>query len=190
LNGLLQPSTGTVHVHGQDIHGRSTGSLAAGVGYLFQDTDQQLFERTVLQEASYGPRAAGRSAKEAQDLALRALNDVGLAGDVDAHPHDLCFRDRRLLALASLMATGPDIWVLDEPTVGLDLRGRDVLARLIRRHVGVGGTLVMATHDEAFAQAVCTRAIRLEGGADARNDGGLPRSPHRDQIQADGRAKE
>jgi energy-coupling factor transport system ATP-binding protein len=167
LNGLLQPSTGTVHLDGQDIRGRATGSLAASVGYLFQDTDQQLFERTVLREVSYGPRAAGRSVEEARDLALRALNDVGLADAVDTHPHDLCFRDRRLLAVASLMATGPDIWVLDEPTVGLDLRGRDTLASLIRRHVRSGGTLVMATHDEAFAEAACHRAIRLDAGTAA-----------------------
>ena len=165
LNGLLRPTTGTVHVHGQDVRGRSTGSLAATVGYLFQDTDQQLFERTVLREVSYGPRATGRSAKEASQLALRALADVRLADLMDAHPHDLCFRDRRLLALASLMATGPDVWVLDEPTVGLDLRGREVLTQLIRRHVGNGGTLLMATHDEAFAESVCTRALRLEAGA-------------------------
>lgn len=179
LNGLLQPSTGTVHVNGQDIHGRATGALAASVGYLFQDTDQQLFERTVLREASYGPCAAGRSAKEARRLALQALDDVGLADVVDAHPHDLCFRDRRLLGLASLMATGPEIWVLDEPTVGLDLRGRDVLANLIRRHVNGGRTLVMATHDEAFASAVCTRAIRLDGVGNAQSLQwpGCPRKP-------------
>ncbi|WP_051441988.1 ABC transporter ATP-binding protein [Arthrobacter sp. H14] len=164
LNGLLRPTTGTVGVLGQDLRGRSTGSLAATVGYLFQDTDQQLFEATALREASYGPRASGRSAKEAEQLALQALDDVGLADVLDAHPHDLCFRQRRLLALASLMATGPAIWVLDEPTVGLDLRGREVLAQLIRRHTRNGGTLVMATHEAAFAEAVCHRGLRLEGG--------------------------
>lgn len=167
LNGLLRPATGTVRVHGEDIRGRSTGSLAATVGYLFQDSDQQLFERTVLREVSYGPRATGQSAKDAKRVVIRALADVGLADRLDAHPHDLCFRDRRLLALASLIATGPAIWVLDEPTVGLDLRGREVLARLIRRHMRSGGTLVMATHDEAFAVAIGSRRHRLSSAVTA-----------------------
>lgn len=167
LNGLLRPTTGTVHVYGRDVHGRSTGSLAATVGYLFQDSDQQLFERTVLREVSYGPRAAGRTAKEARELALRALADVGLSDLLDAHPHELSFRDRRLLAVASLMATGPGIWVLDEPTVGLDLQGRRVLAQLIRRHVWNGGTLLMATHDRGFADSVCTRSVRLSAAVTA-----------------------
>lgn len=161
LNGLLRPTAGTVTLHGKDIAGRSTGSLAPTVGYLFQDSDQQLFERTVLREVTYGPRAVGHSAKESARLALHALREVGLAGVVDAHPHDLCFRDRRLVALASLMATGPNLWVLDEPTVGLDVRGRDSLTRLIRRHTASGGTMIMATHDDLFAQTVCSRAVRL-----------------------------
>lgn len=165
LNGLLKPTTGTVYVNGRDIRGQATGSLATSVGYLFQDSDQQLFERTVLREVSYGPRAAGRSAGESRKLAVRALDDVGLADIADMHPHDLCFRDRRLLALASLMATGPSIWVLDEPTAGLDLRGREVLAKLIRRHVDEGGTLVLATHDAAFAEVLCHRSLRLESRA-------------------------
>lgn len=165
LNGLLRPSAGTVRVQGEDIRGRTTGALAASVGYLFQDTDQQLFERTVLREVSYGARAAGKPAKECRQAAMEALDDVGLGNQSDAHPHDLCFRDRRLLALASLIVAAPDIWVLDEPTVGLDVRGLEVLARLIRRHTCNGGTLLMATHDEAFARAVCHRMITLGSGS-------------------------
>ncbi|MFJ6281192.1 ABC transporter ATP-binding protein [Arthrobacter subterraneus] len=161
LNGLLRPDTGTVQVCGEDLRGRPVGSLASTVGYLFQDTDQQLFEHTVLREVAYGPRAAGLPRKEAERCALEALAAVGLADVVHHHPHDLGFRDRRLVALASLMAAGPRLWVLDEPTVGLDLRGRDILARLLRGHLGDGGTLMMATHDEVFARAVCSRMFRL-----------------------------
>lgn len=161
LNGLLRPDAGTVQVYGEDLRGRPVGSLASTVGYLFQDTDQQLFEHTVLREVAYGPRVAGLPRKEAERCALEALAAVGLADVVHHHPHDLGFRDRRLVALASLMAAGPRLWVLDEPTVGLDLRGRDILARLLRGHLGDGGTLMMATHDEVFARAVCSRMFRL-----------------------------
>lgn len=165
LNGLLRPDAGAVQVYREDLRGRPVGSLASTVGYLFQDTDQQLFEHTALREVTYGPRAAGVSRKEAERCAVEALAAVGLADVVHGHPHDLSFRDRRLVALASLMATGPRLWVLDEPTVGLDLRGREILARLLRRHVRDGGTLVMATHDEAFAKAVCSRMFRLGAAA-------------------------
>lgn len=137
------------------------GSLASTVGYLFQDTDQQLFEHTALREVAYGPTAAGLPRKEAERCAHEALTAVGLADVVHRHPHDLGFCDRRLVALASLVATGPRLWVLDEPTVGLDLRGRDILARLLWGHLGDGGTLMMATHDEAFARAVSSRIYRI-----------------------------
>ncbi|SDI02042.1 energy-coupling factor transport system ATP-binding protein [Arthrobacter subterraneus] len=167
LNGLLRPEAGRVQLYGEDLRGRPVGSLASTVGHLFQDTDQQLFEHTVLREVAYGPRAAGRSRKEAERCALQALAAVGLADAVHHHPHDLSFRDRRLVALASLMATGPRLWVLDEPTVGLDLRGREVLSGLLRRHIRDGGILMMATHDEVFAQAVCSRMFRLGAAAAA-----------------------
>ncbi|GAB3541549.1 ABC transporter ATP-binding protein [Arthrobacter tecti] len=167
LNGLLKPSAGRVRIHGQDIARRTPGALAATVGYLFQDTDQQLFERTALREVAYGPRATGRSLKEAERLAFQALSDVGLADMVDAHPQDLCFRNRRLLALASVMATGPDIWALDEPTAGLDLRGRVLMAEMLRRHLRSGGTLVMATHDIAFAESTCSHVLKLSEGTAA-----------------------
>lgn len=165
LNGLLRPEAGTVRLHGQEISGKPTGSLATTVGYLFQDTDQQLFELTVLRETSYGPRAGGRSRSQAQQVALQVLNDVGLQHEIHTHPHELGYRQRRLLALASIMATGPDIWVLDEPTAGMDARGREVLAHLIRRHSSNGGTVLMATHDMGFAEVVCTRRIRIDEGA-------------------------
>lgn len=161
LNGLLRPDAGTVQIYGEDLRGRPVGSLASTVGYLFQDTDQQLFEHTALREVAYGPTAAGLPRKEAERCAHEALTAVGLADVVHRHPHDLGFCDRRLVALASLVATGPRLWVLDEPTVGLDLRGRDILARLLWGHLGDGGTLMMATHDEAFARAVSSRIYRI-----------------------------
>lgn len=164
LNGLLQPSAGDVRINGRTIRGTPPGQLAATVGYLFQDTDRQLFETTALREVAYGPRAAGHSREEAKRRAREALDAVGLGSEVLTHPHELGYRQRRLLALASIMASGPAIWLLDEPTAGLDLRGREVLARLTLEHRSGGGTLLMATHDAGFAEAVCDWGILLEEG--------------------------
>ncbi|MCU1633533.1 MAG: hypothetical protein JWM61_2185 [Micrococcaceae bacterium] len=164
LNGLHRADSGTVVVGGVPILNQPTGTLATAVGYLFQDTDQQLFERTVLREVSYGPRAGGRPRVEALRRASDALETVGLGPVGEAHPYELGFVQRRLVALASIIATGPAVWALDEPTAGLDEPARTKLAALLALHARGGGAVVMATHDATFAEAVAHRTIWLEGG--------------------------
>jgi energy-coupling factor transport system ATP-binding protein len=164
LNGLLRPSSGAVEVTGEVLGRRAVGRTAGSVGFLFQDTDQQLFERTVLREVSYGPAAAGRKRADAAERARAALAAVGLEQLAGEHPYELGFVQRRFVALASLIASGPALWALDEPTAGLDQRGRNRMARLILDHAAAGGAVVLATHDDAFAQAVCTRVLVLKDG--------------------------
>jgi energy-coupling factor transporter ATP-binding protein EcfA2 len=164
LNGLCRARTGAVVVDGITIAHQPTGALAGHVGYLFQDTDQQLFERTVLREVSYGPALAGRRRTDATSRASEALARVGLSVYEEVHPYELGFVQRRLVAMASIIATGPVVWALDEPTAGLDDRTRDLMAELIIEHAALGGAVLMATHDDAFADAVAHRLIRLEGG--------------------------
>jgi energy-coupling factor transport system ATP-binding protein len=164
FNGLLRPSAGAVEVAGEVLGRRAVGRAAGRVGFLFQDTDQQLFERTVLREVSYGPAAAGRKRADAAERARAALAAVGLEQFAGEHPYELGFVQRRFVALASLIAAGPALWVLDEPTAGLDQRGRDRLARLILEHAAGAGAVVLATHDDAFARAVCTRILEVKDG--------------------------
>lgn len=164
LNGLCRAHRGSVTVEGVTIGRQPTGSLAATVGYLFQDTDQQLFERTVLREVSYGPRSTGSPKDEAARRAAAALERVGLEAVAEAHPYELGFGQRRLVALACLIATGPVIWALDEPTAGLDEPARARIAALLTEHAQGGGAVVLATHDEAFADAVAHRSVWLDDG--------------------------
>ncbi|WP_104168702.1 ABC transporter ATP-binding protein [Arthrobacter sp. SX1312] len=164
LNGLSRADSGSVAVGGVRIDRQPTGALAATVGYLFQDTDQQLFERTVLREVSYGPRATGLRKADAARRAAIALDAVGLGALADAHPYELGFVQRRMVALASLIATGPAVWALDEPTAGLDGPARHLLAAVLSRHTRDGGCVLMATHDAAFADAVAHRSVWLDGG--------------------------
>ncbi|MHA7286465.1 ABC transporter ATP-binding protein [Arthrobacter sp. MDT3-44] len=164
LDGLYRADSGSVTVDGITIRRQPTGTLATTVGYLFQDTDRQLFERTVLREVSYGPRATGSRRADAVRKAGEALDRVGLGGLKDAHPYELSFVRRRLVALASLMATGPLVWALDEPTAGLDEPTRSMLATLLTRHAEGGGAVVLATHDAAFADTVAHRSVWLEDG--------------------------
>jgi energy-coupling factor transporter ATP-binding protein EcfA2 len=176
LNGLHRADTGRVTVGGVPILRQPTGALAATVGYLFQDTDQQLFERTVLREVSYGPRAAGLGKDAAVLRAAEVLDRLGLEGAQQAHPYELGFVQRRLVALACLIATGPRVWALDEPTAGLDAPTRSLLAGLLARHAREGGAVVLATHDAAFADAVAHRTVRLDAGRVLTDDVGLPGS--------------
>ncbi|MHA7264375.1 ABC transporter ATP-binding protein [Arthrobacter sp. TMN-37] len=165
LNGLLRASAGTVSVAGEPLARRTpVGRLAGTVGYLFQDTDQQLFERTVLREVAYGPMAAGAEREAAQERARTALAAVGLEHAAAEHPYELGFVERRLVAIASLIASGPALWVLDEPTAGLDQRGRNRVGALLLGHAAAGGAVVLATHDESFADALCTRILELKDG--------------------------
>ncbi|THJ66730.1 ATP-binding cassette domain-containing protein [Arthrobacter echini] len=164
LNGLLRADSGSIAVDGTPIRSQPTGSFAAVVGYLFQDTDQQLFERTVLREVAYGPRSIGRRRPDAERRAAAALDEVGLQAVSQAHPYELGFVQRRLVALASLLATGPRLWALDEPTAGLDAPAREVMAALLRAHARGGGAVVLATHDAAFAETVAHRSLWLDDG--------------------------
>lgn len=164
LNGLYRADSGSIVVGGVPITGQPAGALAATTGYLFQDTDQQLFERTVLREVAYGPRAAGLRRSDAGRRASDALDRVGLSSVAELHPYELGFVQRRLVALASLIATGPSVWALDEPTAGLDERTRTMFGTLVIEHAGSGGAVVLATHDGAFADVVAHRTIWLDGG--------------------------
>ncbi len=164
LNGLLRADGGSVTVDGTPVRRQPTGSFAGTVGYLFQDTDQQLFERTVLREVAYGPRATGRRRQDAESRAAAALDEVGLQAVAQAHPYELGFVQRRLVALASLIATGPRVWVLDEPTAGLDAPARGTMAALLAGHARGGGAVVLATHDAAFAQRIAHRSLWLDDG--------------------------
>lgn len=162
VNGLLRPELGEVLVGGNSIRGKSTGAIAADVGLLFQHPRDQLFERTLVREVSFGlDRLFGA---EAGVRAVQALEDVGLANVASAHPHDLPASGQRLLALATVLARQPALIALDEPTVGLDRHGLARLQRALDTVTQRGAAVLMVTHDLAYARTVSQRVLRLQGG--------------------------
>ncbi|BCW66686.1 ABC transporter ATP-binding protein [Arthrobacter sp. NicSoilB4] len=162
FNGLLRPAAGVVRVAGTSIAGLPAGRVAGSVGLLFQQPRDQLFERTVLREVSFGlRRLLGRGAAAA---AYEALEAVGLSGDAGTHPAELPASKQRLLALATVLARQPAVLALDEPTVGLDRHGLEYLHRAIVNSAARGAAAVLVTHDAAYARATAHRVLKLSGG--------------------------
>ena len=164
LDGLLRPSSGRILVDGRDAATMRVAELARIVALGMAEPGRQIFGRTVLAEAAFGPRQLGRARQEADELALGALDAAGLAGVAGAHPGDLGAARRRLLVIASVVAMGTPVVALDEPTSGLDARGRERARSIVAGLRDEGRTVVLAGHDLPFLGAVADRVIALEGG--------------------------
>jgi energy-coupling factor transporter ATP-binding protein EcfA2 len=164
LNGLLRPRAGRVLVAGLDVAGQSVGQMAKVVGYAFQNPDDQLFERTVGAEISFGPRVQRRGAVDIKRGVSRAIELCGLNGKEETHPHDLGLSERKWVAIASALANEPSVVVLDEPTLGQDAPSRERLRGLVS-HLAQEGTLVLVvTHDMDFVGETCPRTVVLTHG--------------------------
>ncbi|MDQ0821667.1 energy-coupling factor transporter ATP-binding protein EcfA2 [Arthrobacter sp. V4I6] len=163
LNGLLRPTAGEIRIRGGSIAGVPAGTLAAEIGLLFQHPRDQLFERTVLREVSFGLRKLlGRERAVAR--AAEALAAVGLAGAADAHPAELASSQQRLLALATVLARDPAVLALDEPTVGLDRHGLEALQAAAEAAAARGAAIVLVTHDLGYAHRTARRVLELRDG--------------------------
>ena len=164
LNGLLRPTDGRVEVQGQDAAGLRTAALAARVGLAFQDPDRQIFAGKVRAEVAFGPHNMGLRGT-ALDVAVReSLEAVGLADRLDANPYDLGYSRRKLLAIASVLAMGTPIVVLDEPTTGQDLRGIGRVRALIERLTAEGRTVIAISHDMRFVAETFGRIVVMRSG--------------------------
>ena len=163
-NGLLRPSAGRVLVDGAPSAGRPVAELARIVGLGFQDPDAQLFARTCRREVEFGARNVGLRGAELALAVEAALGAVALTDAADANPGDLGPSRRRLLALASVLAMGTPVVVLDEPTMGLDGRQVARVQAVIAELGRTGRTVVAISHDARFVAASFERVVRLEAG--------------------------
>ncbi|MCP9000252.1 ATP-binding cassette domain-containing protein [Pseudarthrobacter sp. RMG13] len=161
LNGLLQPTAGSVLIRGRHIGGQPAGRVAADVGLLFQQPRDQLFERTVEREVRFGLEHGQPAADQAVQQALAAVGLEHLAG---RHPAELPASQQRLLALATVLARRPAVLALDEPTVSLDGHGLAALDRVVRSTTAEGTAVVLVTHDLDYARSIAHRLVRIEAG--------------------------
>ncbi|MBI3997541.1 MAG: energy-coupling factor transporter ATPase [Armatimonadetes bacterium] len=166
--GLLRPTAGVVRVLGQDLWGPRADRRRARrqVGLAFQFAEYQLFEETVRRDVAYGPKNLGCSEEEIAQRVDEALRQVGLdpAGFGDRSPFSLSGGEMRRVALAGVLAMRPGVLVLDEPTAGLDPRGREELLARIQALHRQGQTIVLVTHGMEEVARLARRVIVLHEG--------------------------
>ena len=168
LNGLLKPSSGTIYLDGTDIWAepKKIRSVRFRVGLVFQYPEYQLFEDTVRKDIAFGPKNMGLDAAEVERRVLAALSAVGLDESVlDKSPFALSGGQKRRVAIAGVMAMEPEVLILDEPTAGLDPRGRESILQMLREyHERRGSTVVLVSHSMEEIARNAQRIIVLSGG--------------------------
>jgi energy-coupling factor transport system ATP-binding protein len=164
FNGLLRATEGSVSVGGEPVGGRHVAALAREVGIAFQNPDRQIFAGRVAAEVEFGPRNLGISGADLDERVNRALADVGLADDRDTNPYDLGYSQRKLLALASILAMRTPTIVLDEPTTGQDASGVLRIRGIVERLAAEGRTVVAISHDMRFVAETFERIVVMREG--------------------------
>jgi len=160
--GLIDIAAGTVEYPG----GFDAANLHSNVGMVFQMPEDQLFERTVLEDVSFGPRQLGWPSQRVADASRRALERVGLDPDTYGKrcPLTLSGGEKRRVAIAGILSMEPRLLLLDEPTAGLDCRGRRYLVDLITGLHREGTTIVIVTHDLEYLSGLATRVVVFQKG--------------------------
>jgi cobalt/nickel transport system ATP-binding protein len=161
LNGILLPQRGTVEVAGIPVTREHFVEVRRRVGLVFQDPDDQVFMPTVHEDVAFGPANLGLRGAELEARVQAALTAVGMQDRARRAPHHLSYGERRLVAIATVLAMEPEILVLDEPSANLDPAGRRELAGVLHR---LGLTMLMVTHDLPYALQLCDRAVVLSAG--------------------------
>lgn len=164
FNGLLQPTRGSVAIGGWNTAKTSVAKLAARVGYVFQNPDEQLFCRTVHDEVSFGPRNLGYPVERVETLIADSLSMTELTDKKETNPYDLSPTWRKMVALASVIAMDTPVIIFDEPTTGQDAASVARIAHVIAALRERGKTVITITHDIDFCAENFERVIALANG--------------------------
>jgi cobalt/nickel transport system ATP-binding protein len=160
LNGILRGS-GSVVVDGLPVIEKNLREIRRRVGLVFQDSDNQLFMSSVLEDVAFGPMASGMPAEQATERARAALDQVGLLARAGKAPWHLSAGEKKRAAIAGILATDAKLLVLDEPTTFLDPPGRRSLAELLR---SLPQSMILVTHNREFAAQLTDDAAFFEDG--------------------------
>jgi energy-coupling factor transport system ATP-binding protein len=152
-------NAGSITVLGQDVSKTNVAQVATKVGLVFQNPDYQIFRQSVDEEISFGPMNLNIPKEEVEKRVTNALKAVGLEKFRKTYPFSLSMGDRRRLTVAAVLAMGPEVLILDEPTTGQDYAGRYEIAELGKQLNQNGKTIIMITHDMELVAKYATRTI-------------------------------
>ncbi len=168
LNGLLKATEGKIYFNGQDIYEEDYDlrDLRMQVGMVFQYPEHQLFEETVFKDVCFGPKNQGLPEKDVTLRAYEALQNVGLPEKYfDVSPFELSGGQKRRAAIAGVIAMKPQVLILDEPTAGLDPKGRDeILDMIADMHARYGNTVILVSHSMEDVAKYVDRIIVMDHG--------------------------
>jgi cobalt/nickel transport system ATP-binding protein len=161
LNGILGKNNTAVHVAGLTMNKSNLPFIRAKVGLVFQNPDDQLFSPTVFEDVAFGPLHMGLPETTVRQRVATALAQVGIADFGARLSHHLSIGQKKRVAIATVLAMEPEILVLDEPSAGLDPRGRRALINLLRE---MPVTMLVSTHDMSLVQELFPRTIIMDDG--------------------------
>ena len=168
LNGLIKATDGHIYYNGEDIYekGFDMKKLRSNVGLVFQYPEHQLFEIDVFSDVCFGPRNLGLSKEEVEARAKEALSQVGLSEEFYSQsPFDLSGGQKRRVAIAGVLAMQPKVLILDEPTAGLDPKGRDEILHQIKKlQKETGMTILLVSHSMEDVAEYVDRIIVMNQG--------------------------
>ena len=164
LKGLLKPVGGSIYYGGNDMAEKSAAMLAGEIGYVFQNPDDQIFKYHVIDEVMFGPQNIGMTKERAREQAVAALKLVGLEQLADENPYDLELAERKLVAIASVLAMDTKVIILDEPTIAQDWKGRKIIQKMIRDLSSQGKNVIAILHDMDFVAESFERVIVMAHG--------------------------
>lgn len=171
FNGLMRPTAGTVYYKDENIwqEGYSLKQLRSQVGLVFQYPEHQLFEADVLSDVCFGPKNLGLSEEEAKERAVAALRQAGLKEKYyTSSPFDLSGGQKRRVAIAGVLAMNPEVLILDEPTAGLDPKGRDdILEQIAYLHEERKITVILVSHSMEDIARYVNRILVMNQGQKA-----------------------
>jgi cobalt/nickel transport system ATP-binding protein len=159
IMGLLTPESGDVEIFGKSRKSEGDfGEIRGRIGFLFQDSDDQLFCPTVLEDVAFGPLNQGKSPEEAKRIVASTLAALKLEGYEDRITYKLSGGEKRLAALAAVLAMDPEVLILDEPTSGLD---EDTTSRIVEILTTSDRTYIVISHDMEFINKTTDRQFRI-----------------------------
>jgi energy-coupling factor transport system ATP-binding protein len=174
LNGLIKATSGTIYYNGEDIYEKNYNmkTLRSKVGLVFQYPEHQLFETTVYKDVNFGPKNLGLNQLDADLRTYEAIKMVGLKDDIlDASPFELSGGQKRRVAIAGVLAMKPEVLILDEPTAGLDPKGRDeILEQIAKLHKESNITIILVSHSMEDIAKYADRLIVMNKGSVVFND--------------------